>query len=350
MNAITRVIADTVTLCEQEHWDGRVRADNHLLFLAGRCAYLLDLHDALRDDVSRDILLWLIRFRIARMYFDAARAATLFPGPIPPAMWDELRKRAASMPERVRNDYDIDRIETWLLKGYEIEGVFGAQQGDVVIDGGAYTGNTSIYFSEKVGDRGVVLAVEPAPDIHRNLVKSTRNHPNIRALNVALSDTAGSATMSGEGPASKLTAAGVSGPAGARSVATDTIDGIVKQTWLPRVDLIKLDVEGHEKQCLLGARETIRRHRPRMAVCVYHRTDDLFEIPRTILSLDENYAFYLRHNSFCEHETVLFCLPGEAKTDLSFEDRACPDQAALQAALSRSSPFDALMAGARAGG
>jgi len=66
-------------------------------------------------------------------------------------------------------------------------------------------------------------------------------------------------------------------------------------------------VEGCEKDAILGAKKTIQEHRPMLAIAVYHRPEDLWEIPQ-ILSTLQDYKFYLRHYTQFYHETVLYCL------------------------------------------
>ncbi len=60
------------------------------------------------------------------------------------------------------------------------------------------------------------------------------------------------------------------------------------------VDYIKYDVEGAEKEALLGSRQTILSHHPKLLVSVYHRSEDLFALPLQIHDMDPSYRFYLR--------------------------------------------------------
>jgi FkbM family methyltransferase len=88
---------------------------------------------------------------------------------------------------------------------------------------------------------------------------------------------------------------------GDRSVATTTID---EQLAGGRVDLIKLDVEGAEKRALEGARETIERDRPKLAVSAYHHLEDLVDLPDLIAEM--GYRMFLDHFLPAPEETVLF--------------------------------------------
>lgn len=74
------------------------------------------------------------------------------------------------------------------------------------------------------------------------------------------------------------------------------------------VTFIKMDIEGAELDALKGASETIRRDHPKLAICVYHKPEDIIEIPQYILELNPEYKLYLRHYSDNAGETVLYAV------------------------------------------
>lgn len=74
--------------------------------------------------------------------------------------------------------------------------------------------------------------------------------------------------------------------------------------------ILKIDVEGWESRLLSGAEEMIRRDRPVIAVAVYHRERDLWEIPLKLKELVPEYRFYLR-SYLNVAETVLYAVPPE---------------------------------------
>jgi hypothetical protein len=61
-----------------------------------------------------------------------------------------------------------------------------------------------------------------------------------------------------------------------------TVDKMVAELSLEHVDYIKLDIEGAERRAIAGAKETIAKFHPRMALCVYHLRDDPEEIPKAV--------------------------------------------------------------------
>lgn len=74
------------------------------------------------------------------------------------------------------------------------------------------------------------------------------------------------------------------------------------------VTFLKMDIEGAEKEALLGARKTIKRCRPKLAISVYHKPEDIWELPELILDIYPDYELYIRHYSLRDAETVLYAV------------------------------------------
>jgi hypothetical protein len=77
---------------------------------------------------------------------------------------------------------------------------------------------------------------------------------------------------------------------------------------------IKMDIEGAEFNALKGAERTIRKHKPKLAVCVYHKAEDLITIPQYIKSLVPEYKLYFRAHLPGPFDYVLYavCEPNQA--------------------------------------
>lgn len=69
-----------------------------------------------------------------------------------------------------------------------------------------------------------------------------------------------------------------------------------------------MDIEGAELQALKGAENIIRRYRPKLAICIYHKPEDLYEIPQFIKSCHSDYKFYIRHYTDIFSELVLYAI------------------------------------------
>lgn len=76
-----------------------------------------------------------------------------------------------------------------------------------------------------------------------------------------------------------------------------------------KVTFIKMDIEGAEYEALLGAKETIQKNKPKLAISIYHKPEDIISIPKLIKSMVPNYRLYIRHYSNADNETVLYAIP-----------------------------------------
>lgn len=83
------------------------------------------------------------------------------------------------------------------------------------------------------------------------------------------------------------------------------IDDIVGQE---EVTFIKMDVEGSELESLQGAKRTIFNNKPKLAISIYHKPEDMVTIPLYVQSLVPEYKFYIRHLSNLWTETVLYAV------------------------------------------
>ncbi len=81
-----------------------------------------------------------------------------------------------------------------------------------------------------------------------------------------------------------------------------TVDKLVAELHLPRVDFIKMDIEGAERKAVVGAKNTIAKFRPRMALCIYHVAGDEFAVPSLV---HDAYAGYqLSKTCFCGADRI----------------------------------------------
>lgn len=182
--------------------------------------------------------------------------------------------------------------------------------GDVVIDCGAFLGETALHFGHDVGARGSVFAFEFEPANVRIFSEALARNPTI-AQRIELvphplwSESGIKMDFVSNGPGSRLKS--IAGEnEGVVTVSTKSIDDLVSERALDRVDFIKMDIEGAELLALQGARNTIRRFRPKLAICLYHKPSHFVEIPSLIHELVPEYRFRIGHYSLNQWETVLY--------------------------------------------
>jgi FkbM family methyltransferase len=215
--------------------------------------------------------------------------------------------------------YDI-RLESYLLG---IQGTFQLQQyraphlpdahprpGDVAIDAGGCFGETALWLSDCVGPTGHVICLEFAPAnlqiLHANLDRNPAHAQRIEIVEAALWERSGERLkIELDGPASEITAPHHRAGAGAGAL-TVALDDLVADRRLPRVDFLKLDIEGAEPAALGGATRTLTESRPRLAIAVYHDIDHLWQLAQLIDGLGLGYRFSLGHFTMHDEETVLY--------------------------------------------
>lgn len=292
-----------------------------------RYGHAQGLYSALADAESKRLLLMLLAYRIL------GRERVRLPVDLPDRerlrrLIDTTHKGAASSGWQLELfdlkhlGYDVRLLSTvggvstiFAQKQYEYEGggaSIRAEPDDVVIDAGGCWGDSALYFAHCVGPRGRVFTFEFLPGnlevLRTNLQYNEQLRGRIEVVEKPLWDRSGEELfVSGKGPGSRVSPA-PSGPADAR-VSTVAIDDFVREHDVPRVDLIKMDIEGAELKALEGAAETITTFRPKLAISVYHRLSDLADIPAFILDLEPGYGLHLGHYTIHCEETVLYAVP-----------------------------------------
>jgi len=270
-----------------------------------------EIYNLLADEASKAAFNWYVQYRTAYAFI-GEEAYELFTPQITREAWGDMEKRIRRNAKHV---YQVDEftiegtadelVGTFVVQQYRYDSIVEPKLGDIVFDIGAYVGDTALWFSKAVGPQGKVYAFEPEPSNFAKLKANLERNKvtNVIPLQLALSETEGEMQVASAAGSSVITQAS-SGTG--TSVKVTTIDKFVEANELPRVDFIKMDVEGHELKVLKGAHETIQAFKPSLALSTYHRGDDLIKLPKFLLELNPNYKFYLRHCSPSWADTVLY--------------------------------------------
>lgn len=166
-----------------------------------------------------------------------------------------------------------------------------------IIDCGGFDGDTSELFIKNIEGIERIHFFEPMP---ANMGKARKRLSGLNDLvefyPLGLSQANMKTRITSEGSASKVnTESGV-------EIQLNTLDSLD----LEPVDLIKIDIEGHEMEMLLGAREYIKKCKPNIAIAVYHKPDDVVIIPRFLMELNPNYKIIFRHYTQGWSESVMY--------------------------------------------
>lgn len=160
-------------------------------------------------------------------------------------------------------------------------------QGGVVLDVGANVGNHTLAFSEFF-DRA--YAVEPYPPVYDRLAARKEVSDRIQTFRIALSDRSG--TVSFKAPHTDNLGIGRIAEDGDLVIETIRGDAFVQAEVRERIDLIKIDVEGHEAEVIKGLAETLRRDRPTV---MFEASKEVMKSAESIRAcfalLPEDYAF-----------------------------------------------------------
>lgn len=170
---------------------------------------------------------------------------------------------------------------------------FSVRQGDVILDAGAYIGDTALLLSHKTHGNCTIHSFEISPlnydTLRKNIALNKLANIYANRLAVYSSSNTELAFTDSRGKTS-LTSSALQG--GDRyTVNTVTIDDYVDARSLDKVDFIKMDIEGAEMEALKGAVKTIRKFKPKLAVCIYHLWSDPYEISQFISGLCPQYDF-----------------------------------------------------------
>ena len=174
---------------------------------------------------------------------------------------------------------------------------------EVFVDGGAYDGMTALSFAKWAGDSFEhIFCFEP------DVTNQERCRQRLATI------PTGKTTFVPKGLWCKSSVLHFDSQGGQGSSLAEDGDVSVEVTSLDeelqgqKVTFIKMDVEGAELAALKGAEKIISEQHPKLAICVYHKPEDIFEIPQLLLSYHEDYRFFLRQYALGGAETVLYAI------------------------------------------
>ena len=190
----------------------------------------------------------------------------------------------------------------WVLSVHDVfynqyeHKTFQIKNGDVIIDAGGFIGDTAALFCEKTSNNCFIHAFELL-DENIKLFKYNNKLNNIES-NVIINQLA-LTNKSDETIKIKQTAVqGATSIFGNNdsetSIGTITLDDYIIRNNIEKVDLIKMDIEGAEIPALEGSINTIKHFKPRLALCLYHKWDDVITIPKFLATLNIEYKYYFK--------------------------------------------------------
>jgi FkbM family methyltransferase len=223
---------------------------------------------------------------------------------------DEIRRARALMDAEGRDEFDrqvrlrsADPSDQVIDAGlqYFPNDVFKLGSNEVFVDCGAYDGDTIAEFRRITGDEfGGIVAFEPDPQNFEALKSAINGVAGITLYPYATGSRRETVRFAISGTASKISSTGTC------EVEVVTLDEVLQNL---EPTYMKLDIEGSEPATLEGGSKLIARHRPKMAVCLYHAPDHLWSIPLRLNELLPDSRFTLRTYVADGWECVCYCIP-----------------------------------------
>jgi len=165
------------------------------------------------------------------------------------------------------------------------------------MDVGGFDGDTSELLLKNIPSLKNIHIFEPNNNNLKAAKKRLSEYSCVKYHNIGLGEKSFNTKMSAEGSSSKID-------------ATGNIDIVIKsldELPMEQVDLIKIDIEGAELDFLNGAREYISNYNPNIAIAVYHKNNDLIEIPKFMDDVIKgDYKIYFRHYTQGWSESILY--------------------------------------------
>jgi FkbM family methyltransferase len=175
-------------------------------------------------------------------------------------------------------------------KTYFAPELWASPLGGILVDCGGYIGDSALDFIECTnGDFQEVISFEPNKSNYMKYLQNVKdNRCIVYPYGVGMS---GISTMNGEGEGAYIRQT----EEVYDSIRVISLDDFLKEK---PISIIKMDIEGSELSALKGAETLIKKYRPKLAICLYHKPNDIFEIPLYLKSLELGYTFRIRQHCF----------------------------------------------------
>lgn len=230
------------------------------------------LYDELADDLSRDVLR-----KITQAHFSAKRR-------------DFIDAQSTT--------------DDWYL----FNSLLRPERDTVYIDCGAYDGDTLVLFNKAANNSyKKIYAFEPDPTVIVKLLETIDENDigSVEIINKGVFSRPGKILFNIDGFYSAVARSNRSVTAQGDPISIDVVR-IDDEMGGIDVGIIKMDIEGGEYPALVGARETIAKCRPILAICIYHNFEDFVRVPELIKEYVSDYRLILRHHSTSCTDTILY--------------------------------------------
>ncbi|ATX82967.1 methyltransferase, FkbM family [Mariprofundus ferrinatatus] len=188
--------------------------------------------------------------------------------------------------------------------------IFSFSEGELLIDCGSFDGDTLLSYFSFMQDSGIGAFSAIGFDVDKvniaGAIQSLNKYgfEDVEVIHSAVGNTVGRSKGSDFHNCRDQAVEG--------DVPSISLDDFLVNSC---PTMIKMDIEGAELDALDGAREVIKRCKPKLAVCIYHQTSHLLDIPLFIHDHFSFYDLFIRHHAAGSlWETVCYAVPASMKT------------------------------------
>jgi len=195
----------------------------------------------------------------------------------------------------------LEPIIDWNV--YAPKNIFAFKDNEIYVDGGTFDGDTIRMFIDRVhGKFDYIYGFEPDTNTFGKLCENFADDSRIKPINKGLYSHDTTLYFDNAG-----TRASIFNPDAAEGISlpVTSLDKVMNGN---RVTYIKMNIEGAEIPALNGAKETIQKWSPKLGISIYHRPQDLWEIPFLIRELNPAYKLYLRQQDLGVIEGVIYAV------------------------------------------
>lgn len=220
------------------------------------------------------------------------------------SLYDDYSRKVYSNIINFKISGDISYLDSVTTPKAEIyRDIIKPNMSETYVDLGAYNGDTIRELLEFTRGRYAgIYALEPDKKNYKKLSKFVDGMKYVYPYNAAAWCVDTELPFAAKAGRQSAISASSESMIAARSV--DSILGRKAAT------IIKMDVEGFEREAIWGAAQTIARYAPKLMISLYHRNEDIFELPLLIKMLNPNYKLYIRHQLYIPAwETNLYAAP-----------------------------------------
>lgn len=190
----------------------------------------------------------------------------------------------------------------------EYKNVLELEKGDIIIDCGAYIGDTAENYIRRLLGDCFIYAIEPFGDSFAKLEENIKknNWKSVKAYHCAVGGSEGKTELhySEDDFKMGITVGKVAGSC-TEEVEVQTLDKLFGE--LPKIDYIKMDIEGQEVPALRGAAEILKHKAPKLMISGYHKLSDFWEIPLLVKEMNPKYKIYVGHAPGVSTEVEYYC-------------------------------------------